>query len=164
MKKKIAVLSVLWVLICGVWIVGLNWTRWITGSGDPISRAAEADPGVIYTLYGSDPAEGTPEDGPAPGLQSADGAKVETPAEADPESAPADASSSDRTAVPEEADDGEDVSPGETVSYILNTNTKKIHLPDCPSIADIKEKNRAGCEDPEAALAKGYEWCKRCHG
>ena len=86
------------------------------------------------------------------------------PAEADPGSAPADASSPDRTSDPEEADDGEDVSPGETVTYILNTNTKKIHLPDCPSVADIKEKNRAECDDPEAALAEGYEWCKRCHG
>lgn len=28
------------------------------------------------------------------------------------------------------------------VTYILNTNTKKFHYPDCPSVKDTKEKNK----------------------
>ena len=48
--------------------------------------------------------------------------------------------------------------------YIVNTNSKKFHLPDCSSVSDIKEKNKktitAARED---LLADGYEPCGRCH-
>ena len=48
--------------------------------------------------------------------------------------------------------------------FVLNLNTMKIHLPDCPSVTEMKESNRGFCEDPEEMLAQGYAWCKRCHG
>ena len=48
--------------------------------------------------------------------------------------------------------------------YILNTSSKKIHCPTCSSVGEIKPENRAQTADPEAALAEGYVWCKRCHG
>lgn len=48
--------------------------------------------------------------------------------------------------------------------YIVNTNSKKFHLPDCSSVSDIKEKNKktitAARED---LLADDYEPCGRCH-
>ncbi len=170
MKKKIALLSVLWILIAGVWFVGLNWTRWIAGDGADMreSRVEAEVSDVVYTLNGTDIADEEAEESPAPVLRSADGTEEKLPQEAVFENAAADQpadSSPDPTALsaadPSSEENG---GPGETEPCILNTNTKKIHLPGCPSIADIKEKNRAECSDPEAALAEGYEWCKRCHG
>ncbi len=49
------------------------------------------------------------------------------------------------------------------VRYILNTNTKRFHYPDCSSVGDIKEKNKRefnGTRDE--AIAMGFVPCKRC--
>ncbi len=47
--------------------------------------------------------------------------------------------------------------------WILNTNSKKIHHPDCSSVAAIKSENRAESSDTIAALRKlGYESCGNC--
>ena len=49
-------------------------------------------------------------------------------------------------------------------TYILNTNTKKFHYPNCSSVKDIKEKNRKeffGTRDE--AISAGYSPCGRCH-
>lgn len=49
--------------------------------------------------------------------------------------------------------------------YILNTNTKKIHLRTCGSVADIHEENRLESKETLAVLMKqGYTPCKRCIG
>lgn len=49
-------------------------------------------------------------------------------------------------------------------SYILNTNTKKFHLPECKSTAQIQEKN---CQESELGreelIQMGYEPCKNCN-
>jgi DNA-entry nuclease len=48
--------------------------------------------------------------------------------------------------------------------YVLNTNTKRFHLPDCPSVGDIKTRNRedySGSRD--ALIADGYVPCQRCN-
>ena len=51
-----------------------------------------------------------------------------------------------------------------TRKYVLNTNTKKIHLPGCPSAKDItKENKRTGYFSKKAFLKQGYTECKRCH-
>lgn len=50
------------------------------------------------------------------------------------------------------------------MNYALNTNTRRFHLPDCPSAADIREKNRAektATRDELAGL--GYSPCGRCN-
>ncbi len=48
-------------------------------------------------------------------------------------------------------------------SYILNTGTRKFHLPSCPSVADIKEaKRQAYTGTREAIVAQGYTPCGRC--
>ena len=52
---------------------------------------------------------------------------------------------------------------GETFAYVLNTNTKKFHYPDCSSAINMKANAReeyAGTR--EALLAQGYEPCGRC--
>lgn len=51
-----------------------------------------------------------------------------------------------------------------TEEYVLNTKSKKFHLPDCESVADIAEKNRQTYKGARNnLLAQGYEPCGRCH-
>lgn len=50
-----------------------------------------------------------------------------------------------------------------SITYVLNTNTMKIHYPSCSSVDQIKPENYAETTDIEDALAAGYEPCKRCN-
>lgn len=68
--------------------------------------------------------------------------------------------------VPDRSMPAEEAEPSEapTVTYVLNTNTHKFHLPTCPSVTDMKPKNREdfyGTRDE--AIAAGYQPCGRCH-
>lgn len=48
--------------------------------------------------------------------------------------------------------------------YILNTNTKKIHTPECESTDDIGEENKQRYLGRLTELTeKGYKVCKRCN-
>lgn len=48
-------------------------------------------------------------------------------------------------------------------SYVLNTNSKKFHYPDCSSAEKIKNENRSEYKGTrEDIIAKGYSPCKRC--
>ena len=48
--------------------------------------------------------------------------------------------------------------------YVLNTNSKKFHLPSCSSVDQMSPKNREDVEDTrENLIAKGYDPCKRCN-
>lgn len=48
-------------------------------------------------------------------------------------------------------------------TYILNTNSKKFHYPDCSSVADMSEKNKQEYTGSrEDLINNGYEPCKRC--
>ena len=169
--RSVVLLAALWILIGGVWFAGLNWPRWIASdtASDPVRTTAEDAPEepVIYTLT-TDPEERTaPADLPDEADRSEPPAELEPEPEPEPEpDLPAeDPTPSEPVSAPDPAPDQ---LPGDaadsTVIYVLNTNTKKIHLPDCKSVKDMKESNKALCEDPEEALAEGYQWCKRCHG
>ena len=49
-------------------------------------------------------------------------------------------------------------------TYVLNTNTKKFHYPDCSSVDSMSEKNKSvytGTRDE--VIAMGYDPCKRCN-
>ena len=47
--------------------------------------------------------------------------------------------------------------------YILNTNSHKFHLPDCPSVQSIKEKNKeVFWGTRQELLNDGYEPCQNC--
>lgn len=50
------------------------------------------------------------------------------------------------------------------VTYVLNTNTKKFHLPSCSSVKDMKDKNKkeVSCSRDEV-IDMGYVPCKRCN-
>lgn len=53
-------------------------------------------------------------------------------------------------------------SPQEAL-FILNTHTKKFHLPDCPSAAQIEGQNKAYTDvSRDELMSRGYTACKRC--
>ncbi len=53
---------------------------------------------------------------------------------------------------------------GENCDYILNTNSKKIHLPDCSSAKSMSENNREEYfGTKEELLNKGYTECGQCN-
>lgn len=56
-----------------------------------------------------------------------------------------------------------DPAPQTESSYVLNTNTRKFHLPDCSSVKTMKEKNRQDYTGlRQSLLERGYEPCGRC--
>ena len=55
-------------------------------------------------------------------------------------------------------------SPATTASYVLNTNTMKIHYPSCSQVKKIAPQNYATSNATEAELlAQGYTTCGVCH-
>lgn len=48
--------------------------------------------------------------------------------------------------------------------YILNTNTKKFHFPDCSAVKTMADKNKESFSGSrEALIDQGYQPCGRCH-
>lgn len=55
-------------------------------------------------------------------------------------------------------------SQADVFSYVLNTNSKKFHLPSCDSVRDMKAKNRKDVNwSRDAVIEAGYQPCKRCN-
>ncbi len=51
-----------------------------------------------------------------------------------------------------------------SADYVLNTNSKKFHYPDCSSVGDMADKNRQYFSGTrEEVIAMGYDPCKRCN-
>jgi len=46
--------------------------------------------------------------------------------------------------------------------YVLNTNTKKVHLPSCYYVQKISPKNYAVTDDLQSAIDNGYSKCQKC--
>ena len=62
----------------------------------------------------------------------------------------------------EEDRDGSAAAKGD-VTYVLNTNTKKFHLPGCSSVDSIKGDNREdSCLTREEIVELGYKPCGAC--
>ena len=55
--------------------------------------------------------------------------------------------------------------PDETgeAPYIGNRNSKKLHYASCPSVDDMKDKNKVEFYSRDEAINQGYEPCKRCN-
>ncbi|MEC4272484.1 DNA/RNA non-specific endonuclease [Adlercreutzia sp. R25] len=48
--------------------------------------------------------------------------------------------------------------------YVLNTNSKKFHMPSCSSVDQMSAKNRQDVQDTrESIVEQGYDPCKRCN-
>lgn len=55
-------------------------------------------------------------------------------------------------------------SVSQSCTFVVNTNTKKIHKPSCSSVKDIKDKNRMDTNlSYEELITAGYSPCKKCH-
>ncbi len=52
---------------------------------------------------------------------------------------------------------------GNGITYVLNKNTKKFHYQSCPSVKDIKPKNKGEATGRESIIQKGFVPCKRCN-
>jgi len=53
---------------------------------------------------------------------------------------------------------------GQVNTYVLNTNTKKFHKPDCKSVKKMKDKNKGSFTGTrDAVIAQGYDPCGNCH-
>ncbi len=63
------------------------------------------------------------------------------------------------------ADEAEDLEQEYTGNekYVGNRNNHKLHYADCPSVADIKDKNKVGFNSRDDAIAAGYEPCGACN-
>lgn len=48
-------------------------------------------------------------------------------------------------------------------NYVLNTNSKKIHLPSCPSVSKMSDKNKSFTSDYNKAISEGYTPCASCN-
>ncbi len=58
----------------------------------------------------------------------------------------------------------EENSTGEKMEYILNTNSKKFHLPSCDGVNQMSEKNKKSFTGYKSELiSQGYEACGSCN-
>ncbi len=48
------------------------------------------------------------------------------------------------------------------VEYVVNTKSKKFHLPECTSVEDIKPENKSTSTEREELIKSGYAACKVC--
>ncbi len=49
-------------------------------------------------------------------------------------------------------------------TYVVNTNSRKLHDPSCDSVKDMKEKNKMYYESTrDELIQQGYDPCKRCN-
>ena len=63
------------------------------------------------------------------------------------------------------ADTDADEEAGQEAEYVLNTRSKKFHLPDCASVDDISESNKEYYEGTQdELLTQGYTACGQCVG
>ena len=72
-----------------------------------------------------------------------------------PQTETSDSSSSDDGLVTE----GLDIADG----YVLNTNSKKIHLLDCSAVDNMSDSNKAYTDDYDQAISEGSTPCKICN-
>ena len=84
----------------------------------------------------------------------------------DPDDKPARPAGSNKPVQPDETRPEQDAQESSSHTYILNTNSKLIHMPDCKSAADMSEKNKQTWSGTsyEKCLEEhpGYRGCKSC--
>lgn len=50
----------------------------------------------------------------------------------------------------------------ETLTYVLNISSKKIHLSDCSSVKEMNENNKKVTDNYDEAISEGYTPCGKC--
>jgi len=67
-------------------------------------------------------------------------------------------------AVAPATDTASQTAPNGQVTYVLNKNTHKFHVPSCSSVGDIKPDNRQDVSwTRDECISKGFVGCKRCN-
>ena len=96
-------------------------------------------------------------------------AETESDASPDGEAPPETEETADTEPEPSEGSSGNDDTAGSSLrppedgaAYVINKNSKKIHVPSCSSVSQIKPENYGTTDDADSLLSQGYEWCKRC--
>lgn len=57
-----------------------------------------------------------------------------------------------------------DTNENSEVTYILNTNSKKIHCPDCDSVNKMSPRNKKKTnQSKEKLIQEGYTPCQSCN-
>ena len=80
-----------------------------------------------------------------------------------PEEAEEQSEESTGTKTTEDSNAGSTSFENTTRDYVVNTNSKKIHLPYSSSVDDMKEKNKWECTSTlNELMEKGYDPCGRC--
>jgi DNA-entry nuclease len=65
--------------------------------------------------------------------------------------------------LPEAPENTPAVDGGDGVTYVLNTNTKKFHEPDCGSVSSMSPSSRKDYTgDRESLIEQGYDPCGSC--
>lgn len=77
-----------------------------------------------------------------------------------PQPAPASSTPADLQ-TPQTAAISSSIYDGYTV--IVNTNTKKYHVPSCRAVKNMSAKNTGYCSDMDYLILNGYSPCKICH-
>ena len=112
-----------------------------------VSQKSEPTPAPVENVTQSETTTLRPEDIPLPKVDSVPRKETTSTAPTTP--------SEPVTVTPEPA------TP--SYSYVLNTNTLRIHKPDCSSVNEMNPKNRQPTnESIEELEAEGYVKCKRC--
>ncbi len=135
-----------------------------------IKTALEDPADTTPTFQDTAAPDSTATDTKAPDTTAPDTATRDT---APPDTAQADATAPDTDAVDTATPDTAppDTAPPDTapetrsteITYILNTNTKKFHLPGCSSVKDMKDKNRQDTTlTRQEVIDLGYSPCGRC--
>ncbi len=69
----------------------------------------------------------------------------------------------EKKAAEQETQSGEDADEAVTHEYVLNTNTKKFHYPDCRYVKTIKPENSQTVNTSrDELIGQGYDACKGC--
>lgn len=53
--------------------------------------------------------------------------------------------------------------PYDGYTIVVNTSTKKYHVPSCKSVKSMKDKNKGYSSDAAYLESHGYQACKNCH-
>lgn len=141
----------------------INCWKWIDGNADGIAESYYFDANG-YMLTNSTTPDGYTVDATGAWILNN---IVQTQAVSS-QIVPAVKSSADETATThnttsKQAVSGIAASPYEGYTIVVNTNTKKYHVPACKSVSDMLESNKGYCSDAAYLSSQGYAACKRCH-
>ena len=68
-----------------------------------------------------------------------------------------------QSAAPGAPEDARQREPAGEAAYVVNENSGKFHLPDCPGVGKMKPENRRDTDESrESLIAQGYDPCGMC--